>query len=152
MNWIACSVVGNENEYRARVKIKALAPEAEILVPRINHREVKNGKVKVRSERMFPGYILVGTERLLDAFQLKSFIKVIGRVTQAEMDAVIAQEGHETGLLEVGTQIMIIDGPFQGCKGHIDTINTDETLFCIFNFQGMQLQATLKPELVSVEK
>jgi transcription antitermination factor NusG len=152
MNWLACSVVGSENEYRARCKIKAIAPEAEILVPRVSHREIKDGKVKIRSEKMFPGYILVGTEQVLDAFQLKAFIKVIGRVSQLEMERVRAHETQETGIVEVGAKIMIIDGAFQGCKGHVESKNEDETLHCIFNFQGMQLQATLKPELVSVEK
>jgi len=152
MNWLACSGVGTENEYRARVKIKAIAPEAEILVPRVHHRDVKDGKVKIRSEKMFPGYLLIGTEQLLDSGMLKSFIKVVGRVTQAEMDAVMAQEGQETGTVDVGAQIQIIDGPFQGCKGHVERINEDETLFCMFNFQGMHLETTLIPGLVSVIK
>jgi len=152
MNWLACRVVGMENEYRARAKIKDLAPEAVIMVPRVSHREVKDGKVKVKSEKMLPGYLLIGTENLLDSFMLKSFIKVIGRVTQKEIDAIEAVASLETGLLEVGAQIMIIDGPFQGCKGHIESINEEDMVYCIFNFQGMQLDATLKPELVSVIK
>lgn len=152
MNYLACMVTGAENEYRARAKIKDIAPTAEIMVPRVHHREVKNGKVKVRSERMLPGYLIIGTEEPLDAFQLKSFIKVVGRISQGEIDAIKAQETQEKGIIEVGTRIMIIDGPFQGCRGLVERVNEDETVYCIFSFQGMDLDATLKPELVTVER
>ena len=152
LNWLASRVVGSENEKRARVKLKAIEPNVEIKVPRIQYREVKAGKIKYRSERMLPGYLLVGTENPLNTLEVKSFIKVIGKVTQREIEAIIAQEGQGNGTVEAGSKIMIVDGPFQGCKGHIETVNEDETLYCIFNFQGMQLDATLKPELVSVEK
>ena len=152
LSWLACRVVGSENEYRARVKLKQIAPSIEILVPRIHYRDVKNGKVKYRSERMLPGYLLIGTETPLNTLELKSFIKVIGRVTQAEIEAIRAKESQESGTVEVGAKIMIIDGPFQGCKGHVEEIKEDEMLYCIFNFQGMQLDCTLKPELVSVER
>lgn len=152
LNWLACRVVGHENEYRARVKLKAMEPNVEIKVPRIQYREVKNGKIKYRSERMLPGYLLVGTEEPLNTLEVKSFLKVIGRVTQREIEDVIAQEGQGSGTIEPGSKIMIVDGPFQGCKGHVESLKEDDLLYCVFNFQGMQLDATLRPELVSVEK
>ena len=41
---------------------------------------------------------------------------------------------------------------FQRVAKAVSVINEDETLYCMFNFQGMQLEATLLPELVSVTK
>jgi transcription antitermination factor NusG len=148
LHWLACRVVTGK-EYFVRKKIKDMAPFAEILVPRKYTKLLKNGAIKTRSERMLPGYLLIGTTEVLDRSELKNFVKVIGSVSESEISVLMAQEGQKEHELGVGLNILVIDGPFQGCKGKINKQNEDKTMNCRLVFQGMELMADMKADLLS---
>jgi len=148
MEWLACRVVTGK-EYEIRAKIKLGVPDADIYIPRRYFKEIKEGVVKTRSERTCPGYIFIGSNRPINAFHLKEFMKIIGPVTDLEIANLRAQEGVKEDNFEVGSRIMVIDGPFQGCKGNIKTVNEDGTYKCRVVFQTMEVEANMKPELVS---
>lgn len=148
MEWLACRVATGK-EYSVRKKIIDKVPDAQIEVPRKYFKEINAGVVKTKSERMLPGYILVGTETRLDPFMLKDCLKVIGRVTEEEFAMLKAQEGQKEAILEAGARVLVIDGPFQGCKGNIGIQNSNGTYHCRLVFQGMELEADMRADLIS---
>jgi transcription antitermination factor NusG len=148
MEWLACRVATGK-EYEVRKKILDKVPEAQIEVPRKYTKEIKAGVVKTKSERMLPGYILVGTQTPLDPFLCKDFLKIVGRVSEEEFAMLKAQEGQKEANLDAGARILVIDGPFQGCKGDVKKQNSDGTFDCRLVFHGMELEATMKGELIS---
>lgn len=148
MEWLACRVATGK-EYLIRGKIKMIAPDAEILIPRRYTKELHGGIIKTRSERMLPGYLLIGTQIPIDKLLERCFIKVIGKVTEEEIAVLRAQEGLKEEDLGVGVKILVIDGPFQGCKGVIEVDDKIGNMKCKLLFQSMEVKATIKAELLS---
>lgn len=148
MIWVACRALTGQ-EYFIRRKIKDLAPEAEIIVPRIYNKEIKNGTIKSKSERMLPGYILIGTKEVLDRDKLKNFVKIVGMVTEEEIALIKASEGEKNDILADGMNILVIDGPFQGCKGKIMKQKEDGIMNCRIMFQGIELFVDIDTKLLS---
>ena len=148
MQWMACRVVTGK-EYFVRRKITDMSSSAKILVPRRYTKEIKDGTIRTKSEKMLPGYLLIGTEEGLDISGLKNFVKVLGIITNVEVEALMAQEGQKDVNLVVGVNILVIDGPFQGCKGKIQGKNEDGTVKCRLTFQGIELMADMRLELLS---
>jgi Transcription antiterminator len=148
MFWLACRVATGK-EYFVRKKILDMAKHAEILVPRKYSKVIKNGTIKTRSERMLPGYILIGTNEVLNRAELKNFVKVIGEVSEKEVAILMAQEGQKEAVLGIGLNVLVIEGPFQGCRGKITKYNADGTMNCKLMFQGLELTADMRAELLS---
>ena len=148
MQWLACRALTGK-EYFVRRKIKDLAPGAEIIVPRNYTKEIKDGHVKTKSERMLPGYILIGTPEALDRDVLKNFVKVIGKVSEEEIVAIKASQGSKNEVLADGINILVIDGPFQGCRGKIIKQKEEGILSCRIMFQGIELFVDLDPKILS---
>ena len=146
--WAAFRTVTGR-EYEIRKKVLSLISDAQIEVPRLYSQELVKGVVRTKSERMLPGYILVGSEREVSPFLMRDFIQYIGKVSQEEMDTLKAQEGKKDSILDSGTRIIIINGPLQGCKGTIETKNPDGTIECRLVFQGLEINTTMRADLVS---
>jgi transcription antitermination factor NusG len=148
MQWLACRVTTGK-EYEIRAKIKMIDPSAEVWIPRRHYVEIIDHKVKDKSERMLPGYILIGSEKGINPHAVKAFIKPVGPVSEEEIALLRSQEGQKTENLEVGCRILVIEGPFQGCKGNIlETL--EETMSCRLVFQGIDINMTLRKDFVSV--
>jgi transcription antitermination factor NusG len=150
MKWLACRVTTGK-EYEIRCKIKKVAPDAEIWIPRRYFVEIVDRKVKDKSERMLPGYILIGSETGVNPYMVKDFLKPIGPVTEEEIAILRAQEGSKKENLEVGSKILVIEGPFQGVKGNIMK-EVEDNLECRLVFQGIDLTVNLRKDFVSVIK
>jgi transcription antitermination factor NusG len=148
MKWIACKTTTGK-EYDIRAKVKKIDPEAEIWIPRRYFIEIVDKKVKEKSERMLPGYILIGSEKGVNPYAVKGFLKPIGPVTEEEIAILKAQEGQKEELLETGSKILVIDGPFQGVKGSI-LREIEGQLECRLVFQGIDLEARIRKDFVSV--
>ena len=148
MEWLACRVTTGK-EYAIRRKIKLIDPTAEILIPRKYYKEIKSGVVKTKSERMLPGYLLVGSSIRLHDLLMKEYISVVGPVTEEEVLNLKAQEGLKEENLGAGVKVLVIDGPFQGCKGSIESDGGNGNMTCKLLFQGMEIRATIKDELLS---
>jgi transcription antitermination factor NusG len=138
-------------EYEIRAKLKKVDPNAEIWIPRRYYIEVVDRKVQDKSERMLPGYILIGSETGVNPLTVKDFLKPIGPVTEEEIARLRAQEGQKKENLQVGSKILVIEGPFQGVKGSI-LKEVDEGLECKLVFQGIDLTVNLRRDFVSVLK
>lgn len=150
MRWIACKTTTGK-EYEIRAKLKKIDATAEFWIPRRHYVDIVDKKVIDKSEKMLPGYILIGTETDLDPYKIKGFLKPIGQVSEEEIALLRAQEGQKKENLEVGSRILVIDGAFQGCKGTIIK-ETDRVFECRLVFQGIDLKVSLREDFVSVIK
>ncbi len=149
MQWSAYRV-GTGNEYEIRAKLKKVDDKAEVYIPRRYYIDMQNNKVKDKSERMLPGYILVGSENGISPALTKEFLKYIGPVTEEEIVHLKAQEGSKKEYLEVGSKILVIEGPFQGVKGAVTECNEEEMYRCKLSFKGMPIEVNMRGDFLSV--
>ncbi|MCC1481748.1 transcription termination/antitermination protein NusG [Roseibaca sp. Y0-43] len=145
--WYSVSVLSNFEKKIAEA-IRTAAAEAgmedmieEVLVPTEEVIEVRRGK-KVTTERRFmPGYVLVRMEMTPKGYHL---INSINRVTgflgahgkpmpmrDDEVNAILnrVQETEEAPRtlihFEVGEQVKVNDGPFEGFSGMVEEVDAD---------------------------
>jgi len=145
--WYSVSVLSNFEKKIAET-IRTAAEEAgmqdmieEVLVPTEEVIEVRRGK-KVTTERRFmPGYVLVRMEMTPKGYHL---INSINRVTgflgtqgkpmpmrDDEVNAILnrVQETEEAPRtlihFEVGEQVKVNDGPFEGFSGMVEEVDAD---------------------------
>jgi len=145
--WYSVSVLSNFEKKIAEA-IRTAAEEAgmqdmieEVLVPTEEVIEVRRGK-KVTTERRFmPGYVLVRMEMTPKCYHL---INSINRVTgflgtqgkpmpmrDDEVNAILnrVQETEEAPRtlihFEVGEQVKVNDGPFEGFSGMVEEVDAD---------------------------
>lgn len=148
MKWLACHVTTGK-EYDIRQQLKKIDASSEVWIPRKYFIEIVDRKVKEKSEKMLPGYLLVGSEKGINPFLLKSFLKVVGPVSEEEIAVLKAQEGQKKEVLAAGSRILVIEGPFQGVKGSI-LREIEDNLECRLVFQGIDLTVNLRRDFVSV--
>ncbi|NBB98676.1 MAG: transcription termination/antitermination protein NusG [Alphaproteobacteria bacterium] len=145
--WYSVSVLSNFEKKIAEA-IRTAAEEAgmqdmidEVLVPTEEVIEVRRGK-KVTTERRFmPGYVLVRMEMTPKGYHL---INSINRVTgflgtqgkpmpmrDEEVNAILnrVQETEDAPRtlvqFEVGEQVKVNDGPFEGFSGTVEEVDAD---------------------------
>ena len=145
--WYSVSVLSNF-EKKVAEQIKQAVADAgleeeieEVLVPTEEVIEVRRGK-KVTSERRFmPGYVLVRMEMTNAGYHL---ISSINRVTgflgpqgkpmpmkDEEVNQILnrVQEGEAQPRslirFEVGEQVKVTDGPFEGFTGMVEEVDDD---------------------------
>ncbi|MFA5076131.1 MAG: transcription termination/antitermination protein NusG [Patescibacteria group bacterium] len=123
-------------------RIKSMNMEDRIfnvLIPTEKKIKIKNGKRKVVTEKIFPGYILVEMEVTDDSwYVVRNTPNVTGfigsgtiptPISQKEMDSLKKRMGVEEPTYKIDVSInqaiRIIDGPFKGFEGKISEI--DET-------------------------
>ncbi|WP_068119066.1 transcription termination/antitermination protein NusG [Tropicimonas marinistellae] len=145
--WYSVSVLSNfekkiAEQIRHDVAQAGLEDEIdEVLVPTEEVIEVRRGK-KVTAERRFmPGYVLVHMEMSDQGYHL---INSINRVTgflgpqgkpmpmrDAEVNQILnrVEEGVEAPrsliVYEVGEQVNVTDGPFEGFAGMVEEVDDD---------------------------
>ncbi len=109
----------------------------QVLVPKEKQIEVKNGKRKIVSKKIFPGYVFVELKMTEDAwYVVRNTQGVTGFVgsgleptpaSEADMANIIKRMGaddvkHQIDY-KVGEIINIIDGPFKGFDGSISEVD-----------------------------
>ena len=137
-------------------RIRALSMDEEILevlIPTQEVAELKDGKRRVTTRTFFPGYVLVRTARELrpdraDDEELRvwhtirntpgvmSFVgagKYPAPLSESEVDSILrVSEGKEeqkpTPVLSyaVGDKVKVIDGPFAGFPGVVNSIDQEK--------------------------
>ena len=113
-----------------------------IIVPETTEVEIKDGVKKEKTKKMFPGYILVEMVMSDEAWYIvrntpgvTGFIGSSGHKAKPtpllpqEIDKVLATMGmsrlDSDSDLKVGDTVNIIDGPFKGMTGRIDTVDKE---------------------------
>jgi transcription antitermination factor NusG len=148
MKWLAFRVTTGK-EYDIRNKIKEVDPVAEVWIPRRNYIDIVDHKAKEKTERMLPGYVLIGSENGINPLLVSGFIKLIGEVNEDEIAILKAQEGQKKAVYETGSRILVIEGPFQGCKGNI-LAEIGGAFSCRLVFQGIDIKTSLRKDFISI--
>lgn len=115
----------------------------EIEVPTEEVVEVARGKKKTVEKRYFPGYVLIKAQLTDDVYHLvKDTPKVSGflgaeggkkplPVPQREVDRILgtseeaAERPRPTISYEIGEEVRVNDGPFQGFEGAVEEVDEE---------------------------
>ncbi len=138
---------GHEQKVKEKLESKIESMEMQdhifrIIVPETTEVEIKDGVKKEKTKKMFPGYILVEMVMSDEAWYIvrntpgvTGFIGSSGKgakptpLLPQEIDKVLATMGmsrlDSESDLKVGDSVNIIDGPFKGMTGRIDTVDKD---------------------------
>ena len=136
------------HEYKVKEKLESKIESMglqdnifRIVIPETTEVEVKNGVKKEKQKKMFPGYILVEMKMSDESWYIvrntpgvTGFIGSSGKgakptpLLPQEIDRILADMGMsrvETPKdLAVG-KVNIIDGPFKGMSGSVDTLDLE---------------------------
>lgn len=109
----------------------------DVVVPKENQIEIKNGKRRIVERKIFPGYILVNMDVTEDSwFVVRNTPNVTGFVGTGTTPSPMAED--EVKLIQkrmgveepkfmidysIGETVNITDGPFKGCDGQISEID-----------------------------
>jgi transcription termination/antitermination protein NusG len=113
-----------------------------IIIPETTEIEIKDGVKKEKTKKMFPGYILVEMVMSDEAWYIvrntpgvTGFIGSSGKgakptpLLPQEIDKVLANMGMSRldvdSDMKIGDQVNIVDGPFKGMYGRIDSIDSE---------------------------
>lgn len=140
-----------------------------VIVPEETVREtMKDGSIKEKQKKMFPGYILVEMIMTDEAWYVvrntpgvTGFIGSSGRgakptpLLPQEIDRILANMGMTRidvdEELSLGTKVTIIDGPFKDMEGTIDNVDIENsTLTVIIDLFGQE--TSVEVELFQVSK
>ena len=136
---------GHENKVKEKLEMRAESMDMQdyiyrVVIPEEKVTEVKNGVTKERVKKMFPGYILVEMVMSDEAWYVvrntpgvTGFIGSSGKGAKPtplqpyEVDNILGNMGFsrmnvETELKE-GSKVKIVDGPFNGMYGKIDSVD-----------------------------
>ena len=144
-------VVNTYSGHEAKVKEK-LEAKAEsmgmqdyiyrIIIPETKEVEIKDGVKKEKVKKMFPGYVLVEMVMSDEAWYIvrntpgvTGFIGSSGKgakptpLLPQEIDKILANMGMSRVNIEsemaVGDKVNIVDGPFKGMMGKVDSIDLE---------------------------
>ena len=137
------------HEYKVKEKLESKIESMglqdnifRIVIPETTEVEVKNGVKKEKQKKMFHGYILVEMNMSDESWYIvrntpgvTGFIGSSGKgakptpLLPQEIDKILANMGMSRVNLEsemaIGDKVNIVDGPFKGMSGKVDTIDTE---------------------------
>lgn len=137
------------HEYKVKEKLESKIESMglqdnifRIVIPETTEIEVKNGVKKEKQKKMFPGYILVEMKMSDESWYIvrntpgvTGFIGSSGKgakptpLLPQEIDRILADMGMSRidakSELAVGDKVNIVDGPFKGMMGSVDTIDLE---------------------------
>ena len=132
--------------------------------------EVKDGVKKEKKKKMFPGYVLVEMIMSDEAWYIvrntpgvTGFIGSSGKgakptpLPPQEIDHILINMGMSRvdvdAELEVGTKVSIVDGPFTGMEGRIDSIDTENSrLTVLIDLFGQETSVEVDLTQIEIEK
>jgi transcriptional antiterminator NusG len=163
------------HEYKVKEKLESKIESMglqdnifRIVIPETTEVEVKNGKQKERQKKMFPGYILVEMKMSDESWYIvrntpgvTGFIGSSGKgakptpLLPQEIDKILENMGmsriNVDSELKIGDSVSIVDGPFKGMMGKIDSIdNENNRLNVLIDLFGQE--TPVEVELFQVKK
>ena len=139
-----------------------------VIVPETTEIEIKDGKQKEKTKKMFPGYVLVEMIMTDEAwFVVRNTPGVTGFIGSSgkgakpfplqpyEVDKILNDMGMSrlevnTDLKE-GTLVKVISGPFSGMEGKIDSVDKDNNkLIVLLDLFGQE--TSVEVEFSQIEK
>ena len=162
-------------EYKVKEKLEMMINSMElhnniyrVVVPEQKVVEVKNGTKKERVKKMFPGYVLVEMVMSDEAWYIvrntqgvTGFIGSSGKgakpipLNDAEVKKFIGEGVEETKPIntdvEVGDSVSIIDGPFKGMFGKVESEDKEnEKLTVLIDLFGQE--TPVEVDLIQISK
>ncbi|MBO5138510.1 MAG: transcription termination/antitermination protein NusG [Bacilli bacterium] len=144
--YVVSTYSGHENKVKEKLEMKAESLGMQdyvyrVIVPVQKEVEMKNGVQKEKEKKMFPGYILVEMVMTDDVWYIvrntpgvTGFIGSSGKGAKPtplqpyEVDKILGNMGISRMDVDKdltnGTKVNIVDGPFKGMFGKVDSIDT----------------------------
>ena len=164
---------GHESKVKEKLeaKIESMGMQDyifRIVIPETTEVEIKDGVKKEKVKKMFPGYILVEMIMTDEAWFIvrntpgvTGFIGSSGKgakptpLLPQEIDRILVNMGmsrvNVEDDLKVGDSVSIVDGPFKGMIGKVDSIDTENNrLNIIIDLFGQETSVDV--ELFQVNK
>ena len=138
-----------------------------VIVPETTEVEVKDGQKKEKKKKMFPGYVLVEMIMSDEAWYIvrntpgvTGFIGSSGKgakptpLLPSEIDKILAGMGMSRVNIEsemaIGDKVSIIDGPFKGMMGKVDSIDLENNrLNVLIDLFGQETPVEVEVDQVS---
>ena len=163
---------GHENKVKEKLEMRTESMGLQdyifrVIVPEQTVVEEKDGVTKEKVKKMFPGYILVEMIMTDEAWYIvrntpgvTGFIGSSGKgakptpLLPQEIDRILANMGMSRVNVEtelaVGDSINIVDGPFNGMSGHIDSLDLENNrLTVIIDLFGQETSVDVETYQVS---
>ena len=138
---------GHESKVKEKLEAKTESMGMQdyifrVIVPETTEVEIKDGVKKEKQKKMFPGYVLVEMIMSDEAWYIvrntpgvTGFIGSSGKgakptpLLPSEIDKILAGMGMSRVNIEselaVGDKVSIVDGPFKGMIGKVDSIDLE---------------------------
>ena len=116
LEWYAARVMTGD-EYLIKKRLNRVYPDCVVYIPRLMSTDVKDNEVIQKTEKMLPGYVLLGSHSKISVGSMQENIEIIGRVSWSEVEEIKCQEYVGPIEIDSGTKVIITEGPFMGCKG-----------------------------------
>ena len=133
------------HESKVKEKLESMGMQDyffRVIVPETTEVEVKDGVKKEKQKKMFPGYVLVEMIMSDEAWYIvrntpgvTGFIGSSGKgakptpLLPSEIDKILAGMGMSRVNIEselaIGDKVSIVDGPFKGMIGKVDSIDLE---------------------------
>ena len=160
---------GHESKVKEKLEMRAESMGFKdnifrIIVPEETVKEtMKDGSIKEKKKKMFPGYILVEMIMTDEAWYIvrntpgvTGFIGSSGKgakptpLKPQEIDKILANMGMTRmdvdKELTVGTKVTIVDGPFKGMDGTISTLDLENSrLTVLVDLFGQETSVEVEP-------
>ena len=163
---------GHESKVKEKLeaKIESMGMQDyifRIIIPETTEVEIKDGVKKEKVKKMFPGYVLVEMVMTAEAWYIvrntpgvTGFIGSSGKgakptpLLPQEIDRILANIGMSRVNVEedlnVGDTVNIIDGPFNGMSGKVDSIDLENNrLNIIIDLFGQETNVDVEVYQVS---
>lgn len=138
---------GHESKVKEKLEAKVESMGLQdyiyrIIIPETTEVEVKDGVKKEKKHKMFPGYVIVEMVMSDEAWYIvrntpgvTGFIGSSGKgakptpLLPQEIDKILANMGMSRVNIEsemaIGDKVSIVDGPFKGMMGKVDSIDLE---------------------------
>ena len=145
--YVITTYVGHEANVKEKLEARTESMEMQenifrVIIPETTEVEIKDGVKKEKTKKMFPGYVFVEMVMSDEAWYavrntpgVTGFIGSSGKgakptpLSPQEIDRILVNMGMSRvdieSELKVGDKVNIIDGPFKGMLGTIDTIDME---------------------------
>ena len=166
---------GHETKVKEKLEQRAISMGMQdnifrVIIPETTEVEIKDGVKKEKVKKMFPGYVLVEMIMSDEAWYIvrntpgvTGFIGSSGKgakptpLLPQEIDKILISMGMSRvdvdAELTVGTRVSIVDGPFKGMEGKIDSIDVENSrLTVLIDLFGQETPVEVELFQVNVAK
>ena len=171
--YVITTYVGHEANVKEKLEARTESMGMEnnifrVIIPETVEVEIKDGVKKEKKKKMFPGYVFVEMVMSDEAWYavrntpgVTGFIGSSGKgakptpLPPQEIDRILVNMGISRvdieSELKIGDKVNVIDGPFKGMAGTIDSIDTENNrLVVLIDLFGQE--TPVEVELFQVSK